>query len=144
MDGGLWIVDGGLWMVDGGLWMVDGGGEKVGDTLATHVHAIVTTDDDDGGVDDGGAVDKQVNAGIAEELLGLGRAAEILMVSQAGIDGCLQPVEFLGHTFFCQGAHAPVDNVAGNEHFDPGNVFDFALDKTKDRAVLMQKLKKKK
>ncbi|MGI5873319.1 MAG: glutamate synthase large subunit [Bacillota bacterium] len=35
-------------------------------------------------------------------------------------------------------------NVAGNEHFDPGNVFDFALDKTKDRAVLMKKLKKKK
>ena len=49
--------------------------------FAAHVGTVVAPYDDQAGVDDGGLVDKQADAGITVELLRLRRTGKILMVA---------------------------------------------------------------
>ena len=92
--------------------------------LATQVGTVVTPDDHQ--VADGGSgIPKQVDAGIAIELQGIGLAAVVLVVAQAGIDRRLQTVELLMHAFFAEGPHAHIDDVAT----DKDDVGLFAVDK---------------
>jgi hypothetical protein len=61
---------------------------EITNRLAAAVCTVITPDDDYGAVDDGSIVDKQVDAGIAIELLRARFAGVILVVAQTGVDGC--------------------------------------------------------
>ena len=79
------------------------------------VAAVVTSDDAEV-AHDGSRVLQQVDARILIELLGSRFAAEIFVVAQTGVDGCLQPSELLVHLLILERAHAHVDDVAGYEY----------------------------
>ena len=89
------------------------------DGESARVAAVVAADDGQG-AERGHAVAQEGDAGVGEESLDVGRAVEVagivLVVAEAGVDGCLYASQLGGHAVVEQGPQRAVDDVAGDEH----------------------------
>ena len=84
--------------------------------IPAEVTAVIASNEAEVANGDTGVL-QQADAGILVELPSPGLSAVIFMVTDACIDGCLQPPELLVHSLFEQRAHATVDDIAGNEDY---------------------------
>jgi hypothetical protein len=85
------------------------------DGLAVRIASVVATCDKYVVAEWHTGVDKQVDAGLAVEVLGLPYPGDILVVAETGINWGVEPMKLLVHLLLIHRIRADIDNVSRNE-----------------------------